>query len=131
MAPQALLSRGNTGERAAAAVCCARGAPAAPEQQDTWGGSFMTSPCFPECGISLGALGHGKMWVCSFHLPQPRYFSVFRTEPRTLIWCVCLQHCSSRADSLVPLSLPGRVLKALSEAGVPVPPVLALCEDRR
>lgn len=33
-----------------------------------WRGLFMTSPCFPECGIGLGALGHGKMWVCSFDL---------------------------------------------------------------
>lgn len=83
MAPQALLSQRNTGERAAAAVCCARGAPAAPEQEDTWGGSFMISLCFPECRIGLGALGHGKMRVCSFHLPQPSYFSVFKTEPRS------------------------------------------------
>lgn len=69
MAPQALLSQGNTGERGPAAVWYDRGAASAPEEQDTWGGWFMTSPSFLECGIGLEAPGHGKMWVCSFHLP--------------------------------------------------------------
>lgn len=62
---------------------------------------------------------------------SPSHIILVYLKLNTVVWCVCLQHCSSRTDSLVPLSLPGRVLKALAEAGVPVPPVLALCEDRR
>lgn len=61
----------------------------------------------------------------------PSYIILVYLKLSTVVWCVCFQHCSSRTDSFMSLSLPGRVLKALAEAGVPVPPVLALCEDKR
>lgn len=57
MAPQALLSRGNTGERAAAAVCCARGAPASTRAGGHVGRIIYDLPLFSRVWDKSGGSG--------------------------------------------------------------------------
>lgn len=76
MAPRAILSRGNTGERGPAALCCARGAAPAPEE----GRILYDLPWFSRVWDRSGGSGPWEDVGVLLSPPQPHYFSVFKTE---------------------------------------------------